>query len=183
MATDNHHKRNYARPRIQRSFLSWFAESRRRFAVPLRVTRRTKQGIALEFTSAKSLIRATLTSWEINVGFDWQGACWDLLICFEAIPELTKNGYICSLCNPEQRATYTTRDQLWRNHLFEPFLAWVNRTLTKAPWIEIYGSAGRATAVRLLTSLPENQCSDLNQRGNCCQIIDNPWYVPYGGPE
>lgn len=178
MSIGNHYKRNYSRPRIQRPFLLWFAESRRRFAVPLRIARHRKQSIELEFTRAKSLIRATLTSWEINVGFDWQGACWDLLICFEAIPELTRNGYVCSLCNPEQRDTYTSRDQLWRKHLFEPFLTWVNDTLTKAPWIEIYGCAGRLTAVKLLDSFPENQCSDLN-----CRIIGNPLYVPNGGSQ
>lgn len=177
MTTHNHNKRNYSRPRIQRAFFSWFAESRRHFAVPLRITRRTKQGIELDFTSAKSMIGATLMPWEINVGFDWQGICWDLLICFEAVPELTDNGYVCSLCDPEKRAIYQNRELLWRDHLFEPFLIWVNNKLVKAPWIEIYGSDGGSTSARLLDALPENISPDIKQ-SRCCRIVTNPLYIP-----
>ena len=98
------------------------------------------------------------------------------------MPDLTSNGYICSLCDPALCepvgiATYPSRELLWRSHLFEPFLDWVNNNLAKAPWIEIYGSIGNCASARLLDSLPENMSTDDTQNKDC-QIIANPMYVP-----
>ena len=176
MATYIYNKHNYSHPRIQRAFLTWFAESRHRFTVPLRIARHTKRNIELEFEGGQSLISATLTSWEINVGFDWEGICLDLMISFEAIPELTSNGYVCSLCLPKARKVYPSRELLWRDHLFEPFLDWTNGTLVKAPWIGIYGSVDSYSSVKLLDSLPENKSSDMNQISESL-IIPNPLHV------
>ena len=180
------------RPRIQRAFISWFAEKYQQISVPIRIGRRTRRSIEFEFPLANSLITATLTSsvkgcrfstilCEINIALTWQGECWDLLACFEAIPERTNTGYVCSLCDPElcwpePRAIYQSREHLWRDHLFEPFLEWVNNKLTKALWIQVGGEMGSYTYAKLLDSLPDSQ--GLN--GDCqpdSQIIGNPMYI------
>lgn len=168
-------KRNYARRRIQRAFLEWFAESRFRFAVPLKIVRRTKHNIQLEFVNAQSMIRVTLCSWEIYVWFEWQGEYWDGLIDFMATPELTDTGYVCSLCDPEMRKVYPSREALWCDHMFEPFLAWANGTLVKAPWVKVYGDGG-CTYAELRVSRPEDRTPDIDQE-IFIQIIDNPLYT------
>jgi hypothetical protein len=166
------------RPRIQRAFLSWFAENGRRFACPIRIKDRTRNYIELEFIGANGMVSASLTYWEINVSFDWQGECWDLFICFEAMPELTAEGYVCSLCVPElcwpePIASYLTRDHLWRNHLFEPFLDWVNTTLAISPWIEIYGKKDHSTSAQLLKTKPDLQSGNITPDH---LMIANPLY-------
>jgi hypothetical protein len=44
-------------------------------------------------------------------------------------------------------------DALWRDHLFEPFLAWVNEELAEADAVGLYGSPSDGyTHARLLTT-------------------------------
>ena len=166
----------HARPKIQREFLSWFSESRHLFSTPLSISKHNKKLIELKFTDAESLIRVTLTSWEINVSFHWKDTFWDFLICFEAIPELKRGYYVCSLCDDAERDFYICREALWQLHLFEPFLDWVNNKLTQTQWIEIYGQEGKSTAAKLIGSSEE-----LNRlmayKNEDMLIITNPLYL------
>jgi len=173
--------RQKVRPRIQRAFISWLEQSRSRFITPIRISKRTKDFIELDFINSNLLFSATLTSWEINVSINWQGECWDLLVCFEAIPQLTSDGYVCSLCLPElcwpnARTTYANREQLWKDHLFEPFLEWVNNKLAISPWIEIGGGIQEGmTYANLLVLLPDKKDQSIHSI-NEYQILANPIY-------
>jgi len=126
------------RPRIQRTFLDWLASNRERFAVPIRITKRTDRHIEWWFVGVNPIVYGVLT-WEIGVGVEWEGETWDYLTFFEASPRRTAGGYLCSMCIPEARQVFASREVLWRDHLFEPFLEWVNDDLAKARWIGIYG--------------------------------------------
>src|SRR4051812_4198526 len=88
------------RPHIQRAFLKWLEERKNDFKFRPIVTRRTDKYINLVFEGVTGQITATLTRWEINVAIREQGECWDLLICFEAVPQRIANGYTCRLCDP-----------------------------------------------------------------------------------
>lgn len=157
---------------IQRAFLAWLSGSNRLFATPLTITKHSKQSIELAFTNANSMISATLTSREINIQFHWNDVCWDFLIYFEAVPELYRDYYVCSLRHPEDDTFYESRELLWELRLFEPFLAWVNNTLTKMPWIEVYEHKKIPKSVKLLDTLPTD-CCIMSNHGI---IIANPLY-------
>lgn len=167
-------KRNYARPRIQRAFLEWFAESRCRFAVPLKIVRRSKYGIDLEFAGAQSMIAASLGSRSLDVHFFWKGEYWDDMLWNDISLKRTGNGYVCNMCEPDERKLYSTREELWRDHMFEVLLRWVNNRLIKSPWIEIYQEEG-CTSAMLRESLPDSQGLSGLDKGY--QFIDNPMYV------
>lgn len=50
------------------------------------------------------------------------------------------DGYKCELCVPDDgksAAQFPTRDALWQDHLFAPFLKWVNEKLAPARWLQI----------------------------------------------
>ena len=148
-----------ARAGIQREWLRWLSENRQRFAVPIRITRRTDRGIEMAFVGANPILSAILTRWEINIAVEWQGECWDLVESHEAYARSSTSGYFCFLCIPEARVFYPSREALWREHLFETFLEWVNDRLLKARWIGIYGSRELGvTWVKLLTDCPEHEC-------------------------
>jgi hypothetical protein len=49
---------------------------------------------------------------------------------------------VCDLCPPESRSVFPNRAVLWIDHLFEPFLEWVDESLAKAKWLALYGSGG-----------------------------------------
>lgn len=123
---------------IQQAFLAWFTDSKQLFTTPLIISKQTKQSIELAFTDANSMISATLTSREINVKFNRNGGLGDSLIYFETMPELYRDYYVCSLRYPEDETFYASLEVLWELRLFEPFLMWVNNTLTQMPWIEVF---------------------------------------------
>lgn len=86
------------------------------------------------------------------------GECWDLVESHEAGAVASASGYFCTLCVLEARVFYPSREALWRDHLFETFLEWVNDKLLKARWIGIYGSHEiGGTWVKLLTDRPEHE--------------------------
>ena len=139
----------HARRRIQRAFLAWFDESRKQLKVPFRITKRCKEYIRLEFTQSGLTVEGFLNAKGLHVGLSWQdGSSYDVL-WNEAITQRVSHGYQCrQSCDPEEwgpevyvhkdRQTYPRREDVWRVHLFEVFLDYVNNTLTQFPWIEIY---------------------------------------------
>ncbi len=64
----------------------------------------------------------------------------------KSIPTL--GGYQCKHCVHEdgkQVMMFPSREALWKDHLFEPFLQWVNEVLAPARWLQLssigeYGS-------------------------------------------
>lgn len=170
-------KNLYSRKRLQREFLSWFSANQNNFLTPVKISHKFKNHIELIFPSNQHYISAALNSSEINVSFEWQSIVWDFMACFEAQADHTGNSFICTLCDPGSRETYASKRELWRAHLFEPFLEWVNNKLIMAPLIEIYGAAESVTAVKLIMSKPENMREQVNTVSEIA-IIANPLYLP-----
>jgi len=59
-------------------------------------------------------------------------------VFFESLPEAVSDGYICRLCASDERITYPSREALWIDQDFEPFLEWVNTELTPTRWLALY---------------------------------------------
>jgi hypothetical protein len=69
-----------------------------------------------------------------------------------ASPKRGRTGYFCKLCldyfrdtNPGEEFTkfFASRDGVWINDIFEPFLNWVNNDLANAKWLGLSGSRKR----------------------------------------
>ena len=125
------------RPRIQRAFFRWLEAHQRRFAVPLRIIKRTDRYVEMAFVGVNPLLSVTLTS-EIGVHVNWHGEWWDALMFFEACPTRSPQGYICETCLPEAQIFFPSREALWEDHMFQPFLEWVNNKLVSARWIGVF---------------------------------------------
>ncbi len=80
-------KKKLPRPRIQRAFVRWFRESHNRFAVPVRLTKISAEGILLNFPNHPDCLSVWLSRWGFNVSVDWRGVNWDRLISLDACPE------------------------------------------------------------------------------------------------
>jgi hypothetical protein len=127
---------------IQRAFLNWLDENRPRFALEINLGRRTDTDLDFSFAGITGAISGVLTTWEINVLAMHEQECWDFLLSLDAIPKRAPGGYVCDLCPPESRPVFPDRPALWTDHLFEPFIAWVNDDLAKAKWLALHGSPG-----------------------------------------
>ena len=126
-------RRKHPRPRIQRAFLLWFRGEGARFAVSIRLGRRTDQSWDLTLGGGTTpALRRWLYGYGIAVEAYWQATSWDLVLCLDAAPRHTPLGYVDEMMSPDDRRLYETRAALWREELFEPFLCWVNETLAPA---------------------------------------------------
>lgn len=133
-------KQHLRRPRIQRAFESWFKKNSTRFAVPILLTKITSRGIKLRFHNYPDCLSVWLSSNELAVHVDWQGEWWDMIIDLDVWPYHTRGGYKCKCClvEPGESAViFPSREALWQDHLFDPFLEWVNEELAPARWLQI----------------------------------------------
>ena len=159
------------RPRIQRAFLSWLKANRDRFVIPLRLGRRTDRCLDIHFVGIASQISAYLSRSELGIAVEWQGQCWDLLACFESVPVRHGDSYVCELCIDKGHVSFPSREAIWRDHLFEPFLEWVNQRLAQAHWLDLHDWGGstcaqlavdRAESAKELVSIPLRQSSGVS---------------------
>jgi hypothetical protein len=135
--------------------------------VKIRLGKRTDRFWEFSFVGINTAIQGALTTYEINVAAEYANDCWDLLLSLEAEPRQARGGGVfCDICLPEARRVFPDRPALWVNHLFEPFLDWVNDNLAKAKWLALHGDPDFATWARLLPN--DDQTEHL--RGGGCMI-------------
>lgn len=135
------------RPRIHREFFTWQHQSKHRFAIGLRIVRRTDRWLQMAFVGINPAIVATLSRTGTSVSVEVPGDCWDLIFDMDAVPEHTHQGYVCAFCPADAREVYASRAALWRNHLFEPFLQWISTRLNSSELLLLFGdSAGCISA-------------------------------------
>lgn len=136
------------RQRIQRAFVSWFNENQSSFGVPIRISKISGKGIELRFQNYPDCLSVWLTSNELGVHVEWQENYWDCLIDLDASPFHTSKGYQCKRCVREGGKpvmVFPSREALWKDHLFEPFLKWVNEVLAPARWLQLSSIGGYGT--------------------------------------
>ncbi len=83
------------------------------------------------FEGIDRVLDATLTN-ELCIRVTWDDDWWDMLTCLESYPKRVPGGYVCTECDPATRATFSTREALWADELFEPFMTWANEDLAPA---------------------------------------------------
>lgn len=66
----------------------------------------------------------------------------------DCMPVPVPGGYRCAWCL-EFVSIWPTREALWREHLFEPLMSWVNDQLAPASHVLLFGRAGDATWAEL----------------------------------
>jgi len=151
------------RRKIQCAFLSWLEANRDRFAVEIELGTRTDRVQEFSFVGINDAIKGALTTYEINVYALHGEDCWDFLLSLEAEPRrILGGGVVCEACLSEARPVFADRPALWADHLFEPFLEWVNDNLAKAKWLELHGGPDFATWARLL---PKDNSAEQLQGG------------------
>jgi hypothetical protein len=139
--------KRFPRPRLQRAFVLWFNDNHTLFKIPLRLTKLSAKGVELHFQNFPDCLSVWLALDELRVFVEWQGEPWDTLFDMDLYPSRTSDGYKCDQCmrdEGESVALFPTRVALWQDHLFAPFLKWVNEKLYSARWLRIscLGPAG-----------------------------------------
>lgn len=107
------------------------------------------------------VIYAAIRPEGIMVVVEQSGKFYDALFDLDIEVKRTTKGYTCQSCDVEDQVIFPTREDLWRDHLFEPFLAWVNEKLAVARGIRIAINNG-CTWAKLIATLDESLNDDPN---------------------
>jgi hypothetical protein len=140
-----------ARRCFHRAFFQWLNANQSRFLTPpFQRIKRTDRLFTFTMPGLNPLLSFGLSTWEIGVHVEYQGVWWDTLIYFESNPKAVADGYLCTLCDAEFQKIYPSREALWIEHDFEPFLDWVNKELTSTRWLALDGALNEATWAKLV---------------------------------
>ena len=138
------------RRKYHRAFARWYAENEQRFAVKLRLLKRTDTILHIAFCRVTTILTASVMDYEIDVDAVFDCTHWDQILWLDARTKRVPGGYVCDLCPEDARVTYPTREAIWQTEIFEPFLEWVNDHLMNAVALSVSGTPDRATWARLV---------------------------------
>ena len=134
------------------AFLKWLHAEAARFALPLSIGMVEPTRTELRLEGVHPAIWVSLQeNNEINVGVDWDGSGWDLLLWLDACEQPGPGGvgWIDYSLLPEFQIIHQTAEELWHVNVFEPFLRWINDDLAHATHLAMWRSPNDATWARL----------------------------------
>ena len=126
--------------------------------MPIRIDGRSELTLDMSFVGITPQLEIYLHDRELGVAVMHHQECWDLIEVIETSPQRRGHSHFCRLCCPEARTLYPTLGRLWRQHTFEPFLAWVNKALLAARWLCLTGTPGMTAASLLRDESEVAQC-------------------------
>lgn len=131
---------------ILKTFGCWLRQNRRRFRFQPVIVKRLKNCIQLRFKGISQKIQCVITQHCADIYVSHQGECWDILIDFGVAERKSSAGYYCELCEPDTRGFFSTREELWIEHCFEPLLEWVNGSFDNSHWVYLLATKGATWA-------------------------------------
>ena len=168
------------RPRFQREFFRWLGEREGEFAIRLQEIKRTDKEIEFGFAGLTSCLSVQVRPSELSVSVTRDGVFMDYLIDIDLMLERGALGYFCGFCNQAERDYFPTREEAWRVHLFEPFLAWVNGQLASAQWLRIFRSGGGSSGASLICDEADIERPDSGMQllARLKRLDGQPMFVP-----
>jgi hypothetical protein len=134
--------------RFQKAFVAWHVANRARFLVPVRLKMVKPSSVLIRFMNHPECLQITARPSNLGVWVVWQGVNWDALLDVDVLPVPTRQGFRCQLCEGSPKC-WPSLEVLWADHLFEPFLEWVNQHYDKADAVLLFGSADASTIAQL----------------------------------
>ena len=103
------------------AFFQWLNINQSRFTTPAFVIVGGHRVVRLNMPGLHKALHFALYSRGVAMCYDWQGIHWTLKT-FEAFPVSTDGCYVDGLCLDEIIQIYSSREALWTDCIFEPFL-------------------------------------------------------------
>lgn len=140
-------------PSLADSFLQWLQSEGKDLLGEIEV-RKVRHRIDIAFKRFPEL-RGCLRCYCLSVSAERHGECWDFVFDRDVVVLHTCKGWQCSLC-PEPE-TFATRQALWADHLFAPFVEWLRGPLARTKYIAFHrgGREGGITTAYLRDEVPD----------------------------
>jgi hypothetical protein len=108
---------------------SWLKQNKKRFCHLPSIVKRENEKMLIRFKGLARELECFMSSSGIAVDLKYSQWGWCNIKNFD-LKEHTTNGrdYYCEFCLSGMQEFYSSREALWSEHCFEPFLSWVNET-------------------------------------------------------
>jgi hypothetical protein len=138
-------------------FFRWWKKHRSRFLIDLHWDSHEQESMEFSFAGIHPALHGILSDCGIRVAVDHAELSWDTIFDLDVKAKRVRGGYICEWC--EETVTgpprvFANRSALLSNHLFEPFLEWVNEKLAKAHWLVLSAIPERITMAEITIEPP-----------------------------
>lgn len=125
-------------PKRNHLFLNWLKANRSRFPFEPQIDKIKGRHIHGRFAGVSAAIRFSVNKGGLVVGAHWKGECLDLIGDFDVAERQTDQGYYSAFILPDWITYYPTREALFTQESFEPFLKWCNEKLATNQWLALY---------------------------------------------
>jgi len=126
-----------------RAFVQWF-DGANLVDIVRAHPRADRDAVDLEFLIGGGGIVGYAAPHGVNAAAMLDGECWDHLYDEDVAAEQTLEGWACRLCPKDGRRSYGSIDELWCEHLLQPFATWIGGQLRPAEGVSYY-ARGAAT--------------------------------------
>lgn len=139
------------------AFFQWLTINQLRFSTPEFENLGGHRVVRLTIPGLHKALHFALYSRGIAMCYEWQGVLWTLKT-FEAFPVDAddRKRFVDGLCLDECSVVYSSREALWADRVFEPFLAWVNRELPPPRWLARHPLAKPLTEAHFINAPDPN---------------------------
>lgn len=150
------------------TFRSWYVSHQYRFLIPLRQISDREWELAASSLLVTTAVRDSLVVTVRNPAD--RNDRWDEIAEFDAVAAQTSDGWICTLCRdiprigPAPPKVYGSREMLLIDHVYEPFLAWVNNTLHEAKTLALYDIGDGFSWAKLLMEEADAEADHIKYR-------------------
>ncbi|MGQ0621385.1 MAG: hypothetical protein ACT4QA_15920 [Panacagrimonas sp.] len=133
----------------------WFQTHRFRFAHPPTNWSWHRGGYQFTFRGITASLGGSVGESSVTVFAEHQGEQWDTLRDFETSAQRRADGrWYCLLCERRSRGCFNTRQDLWRDHCFEPLTRWIGEFLKPGNRLALRDYGGMTEALILPKATP-----------------------------
>lgn len=120
------------------AFEAWRDDPATRPALPIVATQAVEDRIDLQIKTPRNALRGSLRPDDITIAAEYDGETWDLLFTLDVCPQPVAGGFVCMTCQESDRRLFPTEEELWRDHLFDPFGKWIAEKVVGAEVLAFY---------------------------------------------
>lgn len=137
---------------VRKNFDHWMRNNRHRFKHPPYVTKKWKNGFSFQFAGAAPQLIGHISKFGFfTINVIYKRMHWDIIMEFDVFScRNSKGQYYCSECVDayerglynKQPLLYSSKQELWSDHCFEPLLKWTKEKLQSSNRLHLISGEG-----------------------------------------
>lgn len=118
-------------------FEKWLKANSRRFKNRVKIIERKKDYLVFKYDNIIPEIQLVVfSSGSLDIRVEYHNDCWDGIIDFDiSVSKSDNKKYFCEMCEDKNRKYYPSPGKLLKEHVYEEFLKWSNKTISESKFL------------------------------------------------